>query len=82
MNKLILQQWTKERLAEEWIREHIERKQLLEENERLNNIINELEKWLKEGMEELSYIKGDMYWREACENVLNKLQELKDSDEE
>ena len=43
MNKLILQQWTKERLAEEWIREHIERKQLLEENEKLKELCNKYE---------------------------------------
>lgn len=37
-----------------------------------------LEEWLKEGTEELPYINGDMYWREACENVLDKMKEIKE----
>ena len=44
----------------------------------LTNNWNELEEWLKEGTEELPYINGDMYWREACENVLDKMTEIKE----
>ena len=50
--------------------------------DQLTNNWNELEEWLKEGTEELPYINGDMYWREACENVLDKMKEIKVSDEE
>ena len=52
-----------------------------DKNKRLNNIINELEKWLKD------YIKlfdePDMLEEQTCEDlkeVLDKLQELKGSD--
>lgn len=51
-----------------------ERYELLEKNNRLNNIINEMEKWLEDM--KLSYISLDIDF------ILNKLQELKDSDEE
>lgn len=53
---------------------------LLKENQRLNNILNELEKWLCFGLEEPCYVQGDMFWHNACEQVLNKLKELKESD--
>lgn len=43
------------------------------EIERLNNIINELEKWLKERSGDVSF---------AYHHTLNKLQELKGSDKE
>lgn len=55
-------------------------KEYEKENQRLNNVLNEFEKWLNEGLEELPYINGDMYWREACELALDKLKELKESD--
>ena len=52
---------------------------LQEENERLNNIINELEKWL----EEKQILYGINYqgfsWG-VCGEALDKLQELKGSD--
>ena len=47
------------------------------ENNRLNNIINELEKWLKK---EIFDLNGDYDYEgvvSGYENVLNKLQELK-----
>ena len=55
-------------------------KQLLEEIERLNNIINELENWLKEESEKLHNIAGDNFTtvgQAVYEETLNKLQELK-----
>ena len=54
---------------------HQENKELNKELERLNNIINELEKWLKEEYE------GTIFdYHNAIEDVLDKLQELKGSD--
>jgi hypothetical protein len=52
------------------------------ELERLNNIINELENWLKK---EIFDLNGDYDYEgvvSGYENVLNKLQELKGSDKE
>ena len=45
-----------------------EHQELKQENEKLNNIINELEKWLKERSGDVSF---------AYHHTLNKLQELK-----
>lgn len=51
-----------------------------EEIERLNNIINELEKWLKE---QRNYYYENYYYSDfnaygnKCDDVLDKLQELK-----
>ena len=47
------------------------------EIERLNNIINELGKWLKEEYEATIFD-----YHNAIEDVLNKLQELKGSEKE
>ena len=47
-----------------------------EEIERLNNIINELEKWLEERLEKLDIVGDDDIYM-ALEIALNKLQELK-----
>lgn len=65
-----------EKYGEELYKEYLEK-----ENKRLNNIINELEKWLED------YIKlfdePDMLEEQTCEDlkeVLDKLQELKGSD--
>ena len=55
---------------------------LKQENQRLNNIFNELEKWLKEERDyyfENYYSDFNAYGSEL-EDVLNKLQELKESD--
>ena len=45
---------------------------------RLNNIIEELEKYLLDGTEEEHWEKGDIYFDEACEDILSKLKELKE----
>ena len=50
---------------------------LKSENERLNNIINELEKWLNEEYEATIFD-----YRNAIEDVIDKLIELKGSDKE
>ena len=51
-------------------------KEANKEIERLNNIINELEKWAKEELEQPNWAScGARY-------MLDKLQELKDSDKE
>lgn len=49
------------------------------EIERLNNIINELEKYLKEVMESYGYENDitDRIEKMAVKNILNKLKELK-----
>ena len=47
-----------------------------EEIERLNNIINEFERWLEERLEKLDIIGDDDIYM-ALEIALNKLQELK-----
>ena len=52
-------------------------KKLEKENERLNNIINELEKYLIE-----DNYKNEDVWCITTQEVLNKLQELKGSDKE
>lgn len=55
-----------------WKREEQDNKELREEIERLNNIINELEKWLNEEKEATFYD-----YQFAIEDVLDKLRELK-----
>lgn len=53
------------------------------EIERLNNIINKLEKWLKEYID--LFKEPDIYEEQTLEDlkvVLDKLQELKGSDKE
>ena len=52
------------------------------EIERLNNIINELEKWFEDmNLESLStFDEYDLGQYSAYKNVINKLQELKGSD--
>ena len=63
-----------------------ENKELKEENKRLNNIINELEEYLKSFLYMLNGILDrDIY--EQCQlddftQIMDKLQELKDSDKE
>lgn len=54
--------------------------ELLNEIERLNNIINELEKYLKEIMESYGYENDitDRIEKIAVKNILNKLKELKE----
>ena len=60
-----------------------EEEELVEEIERLNNIINELEKWLVEWREMLDcpdfYEEGII---DCINDALTKLQELKGSDKE
>ena len=66
----------------------IKNHKLKEENERLNNIINELEKWLGESIEK--HTEDYLDWKydrnvylagsEKLQNVFDKLQELKGSD--
>ena len=72
--------------------------ELLNEVERLNNIINELtqeslqksdeidkyidifdklELYLALGTKESPDVKGSLYWNEACEDILERLNELK-----
>lgn len=51
------------------------------EIERLNNIINELEKWLKEAQILYGINQQGFSWG-VCEDALNKLQELKGVDKE
>jgi len=55
------------------LREELE---LLKEIERLNNIINELEKYLEEESKYDEYV--DVFYREHMGNVLDKLKELKE----
>lgn len=56
--------------------------ELREENKRLNNIINELEMFLKEGTELATGCGITKEYIYAYENTLDKLQELKGSDKE
>ena len=61
---------------------------LLKENQRLNNVLNELEKWVKEEIENIkmnySQVNGNYfnmsYVIDTYENVLDKLNEIKESD--
>ena len=48
---------------------------LLDENERLNNIIKELEKYLNK---EISYWEDDIGMQNEAIGILNKLKELKE----
>lgn len=71
-----------QRLKEEYIMlqnasEEYEDK-LLKENQRLNNVLNELEKWLNKEREFDEY--KDITYRETMGYVLDKLKELKESD--
>lgn len=55
--------------------------EIADERDRLNNIINELEKWIKK---EIFDLTGDYDYQgvvSGYENVLDVLQELKGSDE-
>ena len=64
--------------------------ELSSENQRLNNIINELEKWVVESIEK--YTEDYLDWKydrnvylagsKKLQNVLDKLQELKGVDKE
>ena len=54
-----------------------ERKQLLEEIERLNNIIDELEKWLIEHIDEYRDMEQDAMFEFRL--VLDKLKKLKEN---
>ena len=56
--------------------------ELLEEIERLNNIINELEKWLEERLEKLDINGYDDDVFNGIEIALQKLEELKGSNKE
>ena len=49
---------------------------LLKENQRLNNILNELENWLIK----IINLTANIDEKETCKNVLDKLNELKESD--
>ena len=63
----------------------VEVQSLNREIERLNNIINGLEKWLKEEVERLMTIEQSnnvIFLIGAYTEVLDKLQELKGSDKE
>ena len=42
-NKMILDMWPKERLAEEWVREHIKYNELKQENEELKKLCDKYE---------------------------------------
>ena len=52
---------------------------ILEENKRLNNIIDELEKELKDRIKNVPDTMAEVY---EDKSILHKLQELKDSDKE
>ena len=54
---------------------------LQEENERLNNIINELEKWLEEKIDEYA-INLEYLSEERMYSVKNKLKELKEGNKD
>ena len=54
-------------------------KLVLEEIERLNNIINELEKWLEERLDKLDINGYDDDVFNGIELALHKLQELKEN---
>ena len=53
-------------------------KELQQENKQLKSILTELEDYLRLGICEPAYIKGDMFWQNACEEFLDKIQELKE----
>ena len=55
---------------------------LQDKNERLNNIINELEKWLEERLEKFDISGYDDDVFNGIELALDKLQELKGSNKE
>ena len=60
--------------------EYSNEKEKDKEIERLNNIINELEKWLEERLERLDIVGYDDDIFNGIELVLRKLQELKGSE--
>ena len=62
--------------------EKVELNKTFEEIERLNNIINELEKWLEERLDKLDINGYDDDVFNGIEIALQKLKELKGSDKE
>ena len=69
-NKMILDNCSKEGLAQGWFFEFEKRKQLEQEIDRLNNIINELERWVESKIDSVKYNSFD--------EMLDKLKELKE----
>lgn len=56
---------------------------LRKEIDRLNNVINELEKWLSENTEKMHNISGDDFTtvgQAVYQEVLDKLKELKENE--
>ena len=48
----------------------------------LHNNWNELKKWLLDGTKEDNWVQGDMFWKEACKSVINKMQEMEQGKDE
>ena len=70
---------------EDLLKNYYEKMEIIEEQdkeiERLNNIINELEKWLKYKINKSGFEQD--YERKLCyEDIFEELQELKGSDKE
>lgn len=43
---------------------------------------NELKKWLLDGTKEDNWVQGDMFWKEACKSIINKMQEIEEKNNE
>ena len=76
MNIFIDKEDMEERYGEELYKEYLEK-----ENKRLNNIINELEKWLKDLMTPKENFLGDITYNMGIrvDVILDKLKELKEN---
>ena len=76
---------TKENILNQFYYEHNDLRELLKENgnkeeviTQLTNNWNELEELLIKGTKEEPYERGDMFFREFCEIILDKMKEIKE----
>jgi hypothetical protein len=88
MRELFLENWVKEASLEEIVQKLIENDERHKEIERLNNIVNELEKWLKEEKENYNLeltkknekaLSYSLPIKNVYRQVLDKIKELEDS---
>lgn len=73
--------WTKEEILFRAFEKCIEKIKVTKERDKTQNNWNELKKWLLDGTKEDNWVQGDMFWKEACKSVINKMQELEKKDD-
>ena len=76
IREMFLTDWVKEATTNEIVEKLIEHDERGKEIERLNNIINELQKWLEEQIK-ISQAHDNKLGVNVCNTFKNKLNELK-----